>query len=123
MARAIGLPELASRHRSPEARRAAVALAALVDAARRFPGVPGIDAIADASRRLEEASGALADAGGPQLPGLLHVAAWSASRRAAAGRGERRIPSERAGRSGLRGRPRAGRTIGALEVPALAAEL
>lgn len=128
MARALDLTKLASRHRSNEARRAAVALAALLDASRRFPGVPRLDAIADGSFTLEDAARALADAGGPTLPGvplraeratcrgerpgLVHLAARNASRWArgdaadsgvSGARGARRVRATRAPREG--GRP------------------
>lgn len=70
MGRETELSELASKHRSPAARRAAVALAALLDASRRYPGVPGPEAIAKGIVSLEEAAISLAQAGGPWLPGF-----------------------------------------------------
>jgi len=88
MARSTDLSRLASTFRSHEARRAAVALAALLDASRRFAGLPGLDAIADGSRTLEEAARALTDVGGPPLPGLVQVAAFNASRSARVSRGD-----------------------------------
>lgn len=89
-----------------------MALAALLDASRRFPGVPQLAAIADGTASLEDAARALAEAGGPALPGLAHVAAWNASRRAKGGAlretsvaasGSRRVRPERQPRDA--GRP------------------
>ena len=94
----MDLRALASRHRDPGARRAAVALAALLEAARKFPGLPGIEAIAEGRASLEEVAVALARAGGPVLPGLALVEEESRPPRLR--RGERRVPRARAARVG-----------------------